>query len=343
MTKNRSRLLRRVALVAIGLAVGVGLAEFVARMVPRGVSRHYIESDPVLHHRLRRNLSRSVQGVPFTTNSLGLRDREYPPSKPEGVFRILMLGDSFTEGAGLPIEETVAKRAERLLNATCSGAYEVVNAGTGSYSPILEYLQLKRLGLALEPDLVVLNFDMTDVHDDYIRTLLATLDPDGLPLAVDPDRRREAALLMPPLPKAHLLSFLDPVEIRLNRSELYQEFRRSWIGKRLLGGLQLTPERLEAWGSSVTSATIRRSSPAVRTSRVWPRPGSSPHGTSSASGISRARAAPPSHWSCTRTPSRSAPRSLRPDVREWGWGRGCTTPSVRFRSSRTSAAVSDFR
>ncbi|HEX2645816.1 MAG TPA: SGNH/GDSL hydrolase family protein, partial [Candidatus Dormibacteraeota bacterium] len=147
----------------------------------------------MLHHRLRKNLSRSVQGVPFTTNSLGLRDREYPPPRPDGVFRILMLGDSFTEGAGLPIDETVAKRSERLLTTTCAGAYEVVNAGTGSYSPILEYLQLKHVGLALAPDLVVLNFDMTDVHDDYIRTLLATFDSAGLPLAVDPDRRREAA------------------------------------------------------------------------------------------------------------------------------------------------------
>src|SRR5438132_830068 len=169
-----------VALVLVGLVLGLGLAEVVARVLPPGAGRHHIESDPVLHHRLRKNFFRTIQDVPFATNSIGFRDREYPPRPPAGTFRILMMGDSFTEGAGLPNDETVARRSERLLAARCGGAYEIVNAGTGSYSPILQYLQLKHLGLPLNPDLVVLNFDMTDVHDDYIRTRLVRLDADGL-------------------------------------------------------------------------------------------------------------------------------------------------------------------
>src|SRR5437667_702309 len=170
-------------------------------------------SDPVLHHRLRPNIVARVHGVEFRTSSLGLHDREYPAAKPAGVFRILLLGDSMTEGGGLALEATMAKQAEALLNAGgCQSPIEVVNGGVSSYSPILEYLYLDVLAPRLAPDLVVLNFDMTDVHDDVIRTAIAKLGPDLLPIAVPTDRRRETALFLPPLPTPPFLRFLDPLQ-----------------------------------------------------------------------------------------------------------------------------------
>ena len=38
------------------------------------------------------------------------------------------------------------------------------------------------------------------VHDDFVRTRIARLDANGLPIAVVPDRRIETALVMPPIP-----------------------------------------------------------------------------------------------------------------------------------------------
>ena len=38
-------------------------------------------------------------------NSNGLRDREYPYEKGEGVFRILVLGDSFSAALQVPLEQ----------------------------------------------------------------------------------------------------------------------------------------------------------------------------------------------------------------------------------------------
>jgi len=243
---------RAVVARLIAAAVGVVLALAIVEVGLRLRTPHehrYMVGDAHIHHRLQTNFRGTVLGTDFHTNALGLRDREIARVKPAGFFRILMQGDSFTEGAGLPIEATVAKRVEAALNGHgCRTTVEVVNAGVASYSPILEYLQLRDVGLALQPDLVVLNFDMTDVHDDWIRTQVARLDADGLPLSVAGERRPESALLLPPVPKPAALGFLDPIERAVNGLVIYQELRRSPLGERVFGPLRLTPERMAALG-----------------------------------------------------------------------------------------------
>lgn len=238
-----------VALLAVLALAGAeaGLRYLASRGRPEQTATHM--SDPVLHHRIRPSVAARVRGVEFRTSSLGLHDREYPAAKPPGVFRILLLGDSMTEGGGLALEATVAKQAEAMLNAPgCRSRVEVVNGGVASYSPILQYLYLQTLAPILDPDLVVLNFDMTDVHDDFIRTAVARLGPDGLPLAVPSDRRRETALYLPPIAPVSLRPFLGPIEGGLSRLAVYQAFRRSGLGRRLLGPIRLTPERMERLG-----------------------------------------------------------------------------------------------
>jgi hypothetical protein len=134
--------------------------------------------DPIRHHRWRAHGRGQIRGIPYETNSLGLRDREYAETKPTGAVRILMLGDSFTEGWTLEFENVVVKQVERSLARRCRQPYEVINAGNASYSPLLEYLLLKEIGPRLKPDLVLLNFDMTDVHDDFVRkTATGSLSP----------------------------------------------------------------------------------------------------------------------------------------------------------------------
>jgi hypothetical protein len=242
---------RRALLLAVGgLLVGLALLEGGLRLVQsagwgRGDSLGV--ADPVLHHRFRPGATKKISGSWYRTNSLGLRDHEYAAAPPPGTYRILMLGDSFTEGFRLAFEDTVAKRVERGLNdGRCRGRYEVVNAGIGSYSPILEYLLLKQLADRVRPHMVVQNFDMTDVHDDFIRGRVAVFGDDGLPVAVPSDPRAEAALVLPPLARPD--SALGALERRLNRLALYQAVRRSAVGQRVLGPLRLTPERLAERG-----------------------------------------------------------------------------------------------
>jgi lysophospholipase L1-like esterase len=92
-------------------------------------------------------------------NSLGLRDREISVAKPPGVFRILVLGDSFAEGKQVPLQETFPKQLERALGERFPRRrWEVVNGGVSGYGTADEIKFFEVLGSALTPDVVILAF-----------------------------------------------------------------------------------------------------------------------------------------------------------------------------------------
>ena len=61
---------------------------------------------------LKPNLNLRLFGHPFTTNRHGMRDRDYPIEKPEGVYRIAVLGSSMDMGWGIGVDETYVRRLE---------------------------------------------------------------------------------------------------------------------------------------------------------------------------------------------------------------------------------------
>lgn len=112
--------------------------------------------------------------VEFRINSRGLRaDREYPYEKPEGVKRIVSLGDSFTVGYEVEVEQCFSSVLERELVAA-GYRVEVLNAGVSGYSTAEACLYLEREMLRYDPDLVLLNFYSNDLVDN-IRTGLFRL------------------------------------------------------------------------------------------------------------------------------------------------------------------------
>jgi lysophospholipase L1-like esterase len=150
-----------------------------------------------IHHALRPGyVSPNVK-----TNSMGLRSPEVAIPKPSGTLRVLLLGDSFTFGLRALDKDLFARRIEeRLKEKAAPATVEVINAGVLSYCPLLEYLQYRQQLHILEPDLVVLNFDMSDVQDHlaYSRDLSASAE--GLPLFVtEPSLRRQVPSAMPKL------------------------------------------------------------------------------------------------------------------------------------------------
>ncbi len=111
--------------------------------------------------------------VPVEINSLGFRDEEVAMPKPVGVLRILALGDSFTMAMGVPVEQGYAEQLERMLSAEAGRRVEVVNTGVGGYNTAQELAFLDARGLDLEPDMILLGFQVNDV------TSQSPLCPDG--------------------------------------------------------------------------------------------------------------------------------------------------------------------
>jgi hypothetical protein len=181
------------SLLVLGTGIAVLGVELGLRLwTPRVLAYKAVGlSDPVFNHAFRpsskyREITTEYD-VEYAINSAGLRDYEYVPTTAD-EFRIVMLGDSFTEGGGVPVESCFVKIVEYRLNAEFghSRRFTVFNFGIPSYSPILEYLLLKEKALSLHPNLVVLNFDMTDVQDDFMYGQDADFDSLGVPIAVHP-------------------------------------------------------------------------------------------------------------------------------------------------------------
>lgn len=127
---------------------------------------------PLLHHAFRPNCQTTETNQDYSMtykyNSVGLRDKDYNPSPEPGKFRIIMLGDSFTEGVGVADKDTFSTLIENQIDT------EVINAGVRKYAPLLEYLYLKSRGPELKPNLVVLNLNATDLieTDKYHQSII---------------------------------------------------------------------------------------------------------------------------------------------------------------------------
>ena len=106
-------------------------------------------------------------------NSKGLRDYKYDYEKKKGVFRIAVLGDSFTEALQAPLIKTFPKILETKLNQSLTAAgndkpsFEVLNFGCMGYGTAQEYLLLQHEVKKYRPDLVILAFCLdNDVEDN---------------------------------------------------------------------------------------------------------------------------------------------------------------------------------
>ncbi len=111
-------------------------------------------------------------------NKFGYRGKDFAVPKPKGVIRIFAVGDSFTYGVGAEDNQTIPYVLQEELKKINPGV-EVINAGIGHSSPIMHYINLKRIHLKYEPDFVVLFFDLTDLRDDWDFERHAVRDQEG--------------------------------------------------------------------------------------------------------------------------------------------------------------------
>lgn len=102
-------------------------------------------------------------------NSKRLRGKEYQLEKPADVYRVLVLGDSYAEGADVHVADVFTSRLEtQFRQAGCP--VEVINSGVGGYGTDQEALFLQEEGWSYSPDLVVLALTIdNDIHDNIMK------------------------------------------------------------------------------------------------------------------------------------------------------------------------------
>jgi lysophospholipase L1-like esterase len=142
-------------LVALGGGV-LGLAELYLRLtIPAssGESVYLYTLATPRYKVMKPGASAIAWGRELRTNALGFRDAPVAPKQP-GEIRIVVLGDSFTVSAGVEEREMWTRQLQRYLAKEYPGA-RVVNLAVGGYNIVQYRMVLEEVGLALQPDLVL--------------------------------------------------------------------------------------------------------------------------------------------------------------------------------------------
>jgi hypothetical protein len=138
---------------------------------------------------------RAPWAVEFRYNALRFRDAPLGPKTP-GVKRVMVLGDSFTEGQGVKEGDTCVRVLERLLNEKEPGKWEVRNcARRGTDFPAL-YQAFEEI-LPFEPDLVIYALVLNDADQSEAFHARQSYINDWI---VDRGRQEDDALPTPPGP-----------------------------------------------------------------------------------------------------------------------------------------------
>ena len=122
-----------------------------------------VSDDPLIGHQHGPDRSAELMGVLVETNAEGLRDRDFAFERTPGTLRIVMVGDSLTEGWGVPFEDTFSKRIERMY-ADKGVQAEVINTGVGNWNTVQEVQFFLSNAYRYQPDIVVLNYFVNDAE-----------------------------------------------------------------------------------------------------------------------------------------------------------------------------------
>lgn len=119
--------------------------------------------------------------IEVRTNSLGLRAIEPVIPKPSTVYRIVVLGDETIYAPEIADSEHFCTLLQNLVQQQTRMKVEVINAGVPGHCPLTEYLLFKQRLLSLQPDLLLLHFDWSDVMEDRQIRRNALCDESGIP------------------------------------------------------------------------------------------------------------------------------------------------------------------
>ena len=163
---NIKKIAVNIALLCVSVFVGLILVEVGLRIFQPGkggelititFSDNFAKKDEIL----------GFTGIPFAEgtsyncetkvrykhNSRGYRDREHAVEKEEGVYRVLVLGDSFVWGVGVGQESVLTYKLEDM-----NDNLEVINVSFPRWATVNEYRYYETEGIYYKPDMLVVVF-----------------------------------------------------------------------------------------------------------------------------------------------------------------------------------------
>ncbi|HLP49356.1 MAG TPA: SGNH/GDSL hydrolase family protein [Chitinophagales bacterium] len=114
----------------------------------------------------------------YTTNSLGLREKEFVEPATDSTIKIITIGDSFTEGVGAPYDSTWPRLLEGDLLYKGINTH-VYTAGMGGADPFYEYTLFRDKLVSYKPDMLVMVINSSDFADYLFRGGFERFKADG--------------------------------------------------------------------------------------------------------------------------------------------------------------------
>jgi hypothetical protein len=188
--------------VAVVLVVGEGVARLVshfdespppASLPPKWQALPTLKGIDAL---TRPNVRGIFTGTLYETNRAGLRGPWRPRRKPSGVFRVVLIGDSFSMGSGVLYQDSYAALLDRMLEEKRHGQrYQVINVAMAGLATVGVMNRFENVGLRYDPDLVIYGYTINDIEGpDYRHT--------AEPELRDPHRFRDS--------RSHLIRAVGP-------------------------------------------------------------------------------------------------------------------------------------
>jgi hypothetical protein len=122
---------------------------------------------PDILYDLKPDIDSIFRGKNFRTNSSGMPDREYPVEKPADVYRIAVIGSSWSMPTGVDAEKAYhVLLEEKLATQFSNKSTEVLNFAVESYGLGEMVATVEHKALAYDPDLII--FAITSITPNFL-------------------------------------------------------------------------------------------------------------------------------------------------------------------------------
>jgi lysophospholipase L1-like esterase len=162
--QRRTRVLGVIVLIGMSLALSAIVGEVALRLrgyrgAPMASMKHIVAvDDPVLDWRRAAHAEYQVGNVIYRFNASGFRDSDHPEENSAARPRIVVVGDSVTEGYAVRWEEVFTRQLQLELED-----HDVINVAANGINTLQEVHLLEVEGLRYRPNLVILNFVLNDI------------------------------------------------------------------------------------------------------------------------------------------------------------------------------------